>query len=128
VTVEARVRMLSEGTFRNESDGSAWHAGKTAVLEGGNHTIVVTSHAVSLYNRSLFLAHGQDPRSFGLVVVKSPHCEPRFYKEWAGLYINVDAPGSTSANLHSLGHTVVRRPIYPLDERVSFEPHAEVFE
>jgi microcystin degradation protein MlrC len=128
VTVEARVRMLSEGTFRNESDGSAWHAGKTAVLEAGSHTIVATSHAVSLYNRSIFLAHGQDPRSFDLVVVKSPHCEPRFYKEWAALYINVDAPGSTSANLHSLGHAVVRRPIFPLDEGVSFEPHAEVFE
>jgi microcystin degradation protein MlrC len=128
VTVEARVRMLSDGTFKNESDGSAWHAGITAVLESGNHTIVATSHSVSLYNRSLFLAHGQDPRSFDLVVVKSPHCEPRFYKEWAALYINVDAPGSTSANLHSLGHTVVRRPIFPLDEGVAFVPHAEIFE
>lgn len=127
VTLEARVRMLSDGDFINESDNTVWHAGNTAVLEAKNITVVTTSHAVSLYNRSLFLAHGQDPKSFDLVVVKSPHCERAFYKDWATLYINVDAPGSTSANLKSLGHTVCGRPIFPLDERVTFEPHAQLF-
>jgi len=127
VKLEARVRMLSDGEFRNESHGSDSHAGATAVLQAGNYTIVTTSHAVSLFDRSLFLSHGQDPRNFDLVVVKSPHCQRHFYKEWAALYLNVDAPGATSANLQSLGHTVCARPLFPLDEDVTFTPRAQVF-
>jgi len=44
------------------------------------------------------------------------------YKDSAGLYIDVDAPGSTSANLKSLGHTQCARPIFPLDDDVVFQP------
>lgn len=123
----ARVHMLSEGRFRSESDGMTWSSGRTAVLHGEHATIVATSRSVGLYDRSLFLAHGQDPKHFSAVVVKSPHCQPRFFKDWAALYLNVDAPGSTSANLPYLGHTRCVRPIFPLDEGVRFTPRVQVF-
>jgi microcystin degradation protein MlrC len=89
--------------------------------------LVVTSRAVSLYDRSLFYAHGQDPRRFDLVVVKSPHCQPHMFKDWAARYIDVDAPGATSANLRSLGHTRCPRPMFPLDEGVNYTPHIQLF-
>jgi microcystin degradation protein MlrC len=127
VPIEARVCMLSEGHFRSESHGNQWHAGDTAVLQAGAITLVVTSRAVSLYDRSLFLAHGQDPTQFDAVVVKSPHCQERFYKAWAARLVNVDAPGATSANLKSLGHTRCARPMFPLDDKVEFSPHAKLF-
>ncbi len=125
--IEARVRMLSDGRLRSESHGDEWYAGDTAVLQAGTITLVVTSRAISLYDRSLFLAHGQDPTQFDLVVVKSPHCQERFYKAWAARLINVDAPGATSANLRSLGHTRCPRPIFPLDDVVEFSPCAKLF-
>ncbi|MBZ0300446.1 MAG: MlrC C-terminal domain-containing protein, partial [Anaerolineae bacterium] len=125
--IEARVRLLSDGDFINESHGSTWHAGPTAVLEAANDTLVVTSRAVSLYDRSLFLAHGQNPQNFDLVVVKSPHCQPLFFVEWAAVNVHVDAPGATSANLRSLGHTRCTRPIFPLDEAVTFSPQVKIF-
>jgi microcystin degradation protein MlrC len=125
--IEARVRMLSEGRFRSESHGDEWDAGDTAVLQVGAITLVVTSRAVSLYDRSLFLAHGQDPREFDTVVVKSPHCQERFYKAWAARLVNVDAPGATSANLKSLGHTRCLRPMFPLDDKVEFTPRPKLF-
>lgn len=125
--ISGRVRMISDGAFRNESDGGTWHGGPTAVIEAGRRVLVVTSRPVSLYDRSLFLAHGQDPAAFDLVIVKSPHCQHRFYAAWAARMINVDAPGSTSANLASLGHTRCRRPIFPLDAGVSFAPQARHF-
>lgn len=128
LAIEATVRMLSDGCFVNESHGSIWNAGNTAVLQAANITLVVTSRAVSLYDRSLFLAHGQDPRRFNLVVVKSPHCQPQFYRDWAACMVNVDAPGSSSANLLSLGHTRVMRPIFPLDDGVTFYPQAKLFQ
>jgi microcystin degradation protein MlrC len=127
VPIEARVHLLSEGRFRSESHGDSWYAGETAVLKAGAITLVVTSRAVSLYDRSLFLAHGQDPTRFDLVVVKSPHCQERFYKAWAAKLLNVDAPGATSANLKSLGHTRCPRPMFPLDEGVEFHPQAMLF-
>jgi microcystin degradation protein MlrC len=126
--IEAKVRMLSDGRFVNESHGTIWNAGHTAVLEAGNIMLVVTSRAVSLYDRSLFLAHGQDPRHFDLVVVKSPHCQPHFYRDWAACMVNVDALGSSSANLPTLGHTRAERPLFPLDEYVNFEPKVKIFQ
>lgn len=125
--VAARVRLLSDGRFRSESHGDEWYAGDTAVLEVGRITAVCTSRAVSLYDRSLFLAHGQDPTQFDLVVQKSPHCQERFYKAWAAALINVDVPGATSANLPSLGHTRCMRPMFPLDPDVAFRPEPRVF-
>ncbi|MCC2670199.1 MAG: microcystin degradation protein MlrC, partial [Armatimonadetes bacterium] len=125
--VSGVVRMLSDGRFRSESFGGEWYGGNTAVLECGPHTLVLTTRPVSLYDRSLFYAHGQDPRRFDAVVVKSPHCQPHMFKEWCARYVDVDAPGSTSANLRSLGHTRCARPMFPLDEVVPFEPAVRVF-
>ncbi|MCI0392189.1 MAG: M81 family metallopeptidase [Acidobacteria bacterium] len=127
VEIEARVRLLSDGHFRSESHGDVWESGQTAVLQAGLITLVVTSRAVDMYDRSLFLAHGQDPSQFDLVVVKSPHCQHHFFAAGAERLVNVDAPGSSSANLHSLGHTRCSRPIFPLDEEVPFIPKAKLF-
>ena len=128
VEITGQVRMLSDGRFRSESFGQEWYAGRTVVLQAGNIVLVVTSRPVHLYDRSLFFAHGQDPRHFDLVVVKSPHCQPHMYADWCARLINVDAPGSTSANLLNLGHTQCRRPIYPLDANVTFEPQVQIFQ
>ncbi|MEX0760822.1 MAG: M81 family metallopeptidase [Dehalococcoidia bacterium] len=125
--MDVTVEMLSNGRFPLESWDTPLNSGPTAVLKSGNFTIIVTSRAVSLFDRSLFLAHGRDPQRFHSTVVKSPHCQPQFFDDWAEINLNVDAPGATSANLKSLGHKVCKRPIYPLDEGVTFEPNAEIY-
>lgn len=125
--ITAQVRMLSDGRLRSESFNQEWYSGRTAVLEAGPIILIVTSRPVHLFDRSLFYAHGQDPRDFDLVVVKSPHCQHHMYAEWCTRLINVDAPGSTSANLPTLGHKVCRRPIFPLDEVPMFKPTAKLF-
>ena len=127
LSIEAKVRLLSDGRFRSESFGEEWQAGPTAVLEAGNFTLVVGSRAVSLYDRSFFYAHGQDPRRYDAVVVKSPHCQHQMFAGWCARMVNVDAPGSSSANLRSLGHTRCPRPIFPLDAAVTFTPQAKLF-
>ena len=126
--IEGRVSMLSDGWFHSETTRELWQAGPTAVIQSGNITLIVTTRAVSLYDRALFLAHGCDPQHFGAVVVKSPQCERHMFKDWAARYIDVDAPGSTSANLRSLGHTHCARPIFPLDSAVTFQPQARLFQ
>lgn len=125
--LECRVRMLSDGQFRSESFGWPWNSGNTAVLESDNLMLIVGTHPVSLFDRSWFYAHGQDPKRFDLVIVKSPHCEHHMFADWCAKLINVDAPGSTSANVRGLGHTLCARPMFPLDREVAFEPAADVF-
>ncbi|MBI5802770.1 MAG: M81 family metallopeptidase [Verrucomicrobia bacterium] len=126
--IEGRVRMLSDGWFHSETTRELWQAGRTAVVQTDNFTLILTSRAVSLYDRALFLAHGCDPEHFGAVVVKSPHCEPHMFKAWAARYVDVDAPGSTSANLRSLGHTKCKRPMFPLDPDAEFAPEVKLFQ
>ncbi|WP_395736415.1 M81 family metallopeptidase [Prosthecobacter sp.] len=126
--ITGRVRMLSDGWFHSETTRELWQAGNTAVIQAGGITLIVTSRAVSLYDRALFYAHGCDPQHFGAVVVKSPQCERHMFKDWAARYIDVDAPGSTSANLRSLGHTRCARPMFPLDSEVPFQPQARLFQ
>lgn len=125
--ITAKVRLLADGRFRSESFGEEWLAGPTAVLEAGNFTLVVSSRAVNLYDRSFFYAHGQNPARFDAVVIKSPHCQPHMYAEWCTQMVHVDAPGSSSANLPYLGHTRCARPMFPLDADVSFEPKVRLF-
>ena len=127
IEMSCKVRILSDGHFRNESHGSYWDGGRTALLESDNYMFTVTSKPVSLYDRSLFYALGQEPRNYDTVIVKSPHCQFHMFEEGAACYLNVDAPGSTSANLKSLGHTRCRRPIFPLDENVTFSAQAKIF-
>lgn len=124
----AEVRLLCDGRLRGESYGEAWYAGRTAVLEAGPYTVIVTSRPVSLYDRTLFYACGQDPRRFDAVVVKSPHCQSYMFADWCAVQVHVDAPGSTSANLRYLGHTVCARPIFPLDPNVQFTPEVRLYQ
>jgi len=126
--ISATVRLLADGRFRSESFGEEWLAGPTAVLEAKNFTLVVSSRAVNLYDRSFFYAHGQNPQNFDAVVVKSPHCQHHMYADWCAKMVNVDAPGSSSANLPYLGHTRCPRPIFPLDSDVTFKPVAKLFQ
>lgn len=125
--IEATVKLLSDGRFRSESFGEEWYSGKTAVLESDRWCLVVGSRAVNLYDRSYFFAHGQNPRHFDAVVVKSPHCQPHMYADWCTRLLHVDAPGSSSANLISLGHRRCPRPIFPLDPDVNFIPTPQHF-
>ncbi len=126
--VEARVKLLSDGQIRYESHGfGPADAGPTAVLEVGRHVVVVTSRTVSHFDRALFLDHGQNPKDFDLVVQKSPHCPHYCFRDWAAQLIGVDVPGSTSANLPTLGHTICRRPMYPMELDTVFAPEVQFF-
>lgn len=127
IEVEAYVRLLSDGRMISESFGVEWYGGKSAVLEIGKMVVCVTSRAVALLDRTPFYAVGQDPKQFDCVIQKSPHARYEFYQKWATELIGVDAPGSTSANLPCLGHTVCARPMYPMELDTTFTPNPIVF-
>jgi microcystin degradation protein MlrC len=125
--VTAKVRLLSDGQARLETMKTGLDAGATAVLEFDNFTVVVFSKTLSLFDRAMYYANGLNPQDFDLTVVKSPHTEHHMYDAWVDNNFNVDVPGATSANLKSLGHTICARPMFPLDDGVTFEPVATVY-
>lgn len=125
--VTARVRSLSDGSARLETMKLGLDAGPTAVLTFENFTVVVFSRTLSLFDRAMYYANGLDPRDFDLIVVKSPHTEYHMYDAWVEKNFNIDIPGATSANLPTLGHTICARPIFPLDEDVTFNPRPMLY-
>lgn len=127
MAVEARVKLLSDGQARLETMKTPLDAGPTAVLTFGNFTVVVLSKTISLFDRAMYYANGCNPPDFDLVVVKSPHTEHHMFEAWAQKNFNVDAPGATSADLKSLGHTICARPMYPLDDIATFNPSATLY-
>ena len=118
--VTARVRLLSDGRTRLETMGDQLDAGPCAVLEIENATVVVLSKPAYLFDRALYFSNGCDPKQYDAIVVKSPHVEHHMYDAWVKRNFNIDGPGSSSANLRSLGHRNCVRPIFPLDEDVEF--------
>ncbi|MGH7081479.1 MAG: M81 family metallopeptidase [Acetobacteraceae bacterium] len=122
--VTAKVESLSEGRGRFETMRADFDAGLTAVLSFGNVRIIVISKTVGLIDRALYFANGVDPKDYDIIVVKCPHTEYHMYDAWVEKNFNIDAPGATSADLKSLGHTICRRPVFPLDEDVTFAPRA----
>ena len=125
---EGVVEALGDGRFRANRTGWSCDAGPTAVAAAATR-----SRSSSRAGRSCSTTArsssptAQDPREFDAVVVKSPRCEPRLFDAWAARTVHIDAPGSTSANLPSLGHVHCPRPIFPLDDDVPFEPVVELF-
>ena len=81
----------------------------------GEIRVLVTERPVHVMGRRLFLSNGLDPAEFDVVVLKSPNGYRTHYEEIASRIVSVDAPGSTSANLHSLPYRNFVRPIFPLD-------------
>lgn len=127
MTVMATVQSLSNGKAVLETMGLPVDAGPSAVLVFENFTLLVISRPAFLFDRSLYYANGLDPRRFDLIVVKSPHTEFHMYDQWAERNLNVDAPGSTSANVATLGHRLCSRPIYPIEADASFVPQPQTY-
>ena len=127
LVMEFEVVSINEKPFMPEKWAWLQKPGKSAVLKSGNLTIVVTSNPVLQVDRSIYYENGLDPKDYHSVIVKSPHCEPEFYDDWVNENLNVDVPGSTSANLQTLGHIHCERPIYPLEKNTKFVPNIEVF-
>lgn len=127
MAVTAQVQHLSNGKAVLETMGLPVDAGLSAVLSFENFTVLVLSRPAFLFDRSLYYCNGLDPRHFDLIVVKSPHTEFHMYDRWVEKNFNVDAPGSTSANLSTLGHRQCTRPIYPIDADTPFIPHAATY-
>ena len=129
-----KVISLSNEQFMPEKWAFLLDPGLTAVIKSDNITLVVVSKPIMQIDRSIYIRNDGsgdgdplNPKDFHVTIVKSPHCEPEFYDDWVEENFNVDAPGSTSANLPTLGHKHCVRPMYPMEQNTKFNPEIEFY-
>jgi microcystin degradation protein MlrC len=126
VPVEGRLRSLSDGrfVFRGAyNHGMLNEMGRTAVIEAGAISIVVSEEAASMIGTEVFRSQGLEPKDHKIVVVKSANSFRSEYGPFMVKALMVDTPGLSSSNLRSLPYRRVSRPIHPLDN-VEFAPSA----
>ena len=116
--IEGTLRSLSDGKFRftgNYNKGMLNEMGRTAVIQAGSITVVISDEAANMIAPEVYRSQGLEPRDYKIVVVKSANSFRSEYT-FASKIIIVDTPGISTANLRSLPYQRVPRPIYPLDE------------
>ena len=118
ITVEGYVRLLSDGTYRNQgpmSTGLEVSFGRTAVLAIDGVEVIVAAHRQQPYDPEAFRSHGITPERKRVLVLKSTVHYRAAFKPIAGGIREVSAPGLCSPDLSLFTYDHVRRPMYPLD-------------
>jgi microcystin degradation protein MlrC len=126
VTLDAYVRLASDGRFLNTGanngagmfKGFVVEMGRSVVLElrSGQHdlTALVSERRVPPIGPEMFRTHGIEPGDAALLAIKTRGHYWRPYP-FVKRILEVDTPGLASANIAALPYRRLRRPVFPLD-------------
>ena len=118
LSLDARVRLLSDGTYRNQgpmSTGLEVSFGQTAVLEVDDVNIIVGSHRQQPYDPEVFRSHGIAPERQRVLILKSTVHYRAAFESLVGGIREVSAPGLCSPDLLSFEYKNLERPKWPFD-------------
>lgn len=119
LSLDATVRRLSDGTYRNQgpmSTGLAVSFGPTAVLDVDGVGVIVGSHRQQPYDPEVFRSNGISPERKRVLVLKSTVHYRAAFEGLVGGIREVLAPGLCSPDLSSFDYENIPRPSYPVDE------------
>ena len=91
------------------------NAGPTATLDCGNITIVLTQNRAAFTSLEIFRSIHIDVFAYEIVVVKLGYLFPEL-AQVAPRAILALTPGGSTERLEDMGHTRIRRPMFPLDD------------
>jgi len=117
-TVSGRVRVLSDGRYRNRGPmarGEMGDMGPSAVLDTGKVQIVVISDHVEPHDLAAFTAVGIAPETKRYVMLKSRVHWRAGLGPMARAVVECAGTGVCTSDYEQLAFRKVRRPIYPLD-------------
>ena len=125
LTVPARVLALSDGRFvgrRGMVSGSVREMGPSALLDLGGVQLAVISNRQQLLDPAQLEVLGVDLSRVRTLVVKS---RGHFRAAFEGFtrddrILEVDCPGLTTPNLKTLPWTRLPRPVWPVDDAVTW--------
>ncbi|HEU4437655.1 MAG TPA: M81 family metallopeptidase [Methylomirabilota bacterium] len=119
------VRTLSDGRFVHRGPmmhGLPGRLGTTAVLDVNDVKVILISYRWQTLDPEMIRFVGVDPLQEKILVVKSTIHYRAAFEPIAKEIIEVDAPGLSSSNLSRFPYRRVRRPIFPLDPDLVYEP------
>ncbi|HEY7204502.1 MAG TPA: M81 family metallopeptidase [Methylomirabilota bacterium] len=125
VSVTGTVRTLSDGRFVHRGPmmrGLPGRLGPTAVLDVNDVKVILISYRWQTLDPEMIRFVGIDPLLEKILVVKSTIHYRAAFEPIAKEIIEVDAPGLSSSNLARFEYRRVRRPIFPLDPDLAYEP------
>ena len=124
VEATAYVKCVTDGRFQVQSDmggGAIRDLGKMARLVVGNVDVIVGSECHQTIDAELFLLHGIDVTRYRVVALKSQNHFLSGFEPLAAEIIRCDPPGWTPGNVAALDYRRIRRPVWPLDEGVTWD-------
>jgi len=119
------VRTLSDGRFVHRGPmmtGLPGRLGPTAVLDVSDVKVILITYRWQTLDPEMIRFVGIDPLREKILVVKSTIHYRAAFEPIAKEIIEVDAPGLSSSNLSRFEYRRVRRPIFPLDPDLAYEP------
>jgi microcystin degradation protein MlrC len=123
--ITGRVKLISDGQYIVKSPvrkGMLSNMGRTAVIHVEGIDVVVTERRVFGYDPTLFRSVGIEPLDRDALFIKQGTLAQAAYLSLAHRFILMSTPGWGSTEYARLPYRRVRRPIFPLDERVEFPP------
>ncbi|CAK4844479.1 unnamed protein product [Aphanomyces euteiches] len=118
IFIEGIVRLLFDGKYSHIGPymtGQWADMGKTAVIEAGNLTIILTEKRTAPWDPGHVTSVGLRAEDFHIIVVKSAIAWKTAFGPIAKSIIPVDTPGCCGENLSHFHYEHLIRPIYPLD-------------
>ncbi|UUX49997.1 M81 family metallopeptidase [Nisaea acidiphila] len=116
----ATVLKLSEtGAF--VCDGPMWanvevRFGRSALLDISGVTVVVASNNIQTTDQQSLKHFGVEPADFNVIGVKSSHHFRAAFEPIAREVVLVDSGGLVSEDFKQFHYTLLRRPIWPIDQ------------
>lgn len=107
------VRALTDGRFRHVGPymtGQQADMGKTAVVECGSLTVVLTEKRQAPWDLGHVRSVGLWPADFHVIVAKSAIAWQTAFGSFAQAVIHVESPGCCTSRLEWLPYTQLRRP------------------
>lgn len=127
LVAEVIVRGLYDGRFEEPQPRhggfTTFDQGPTAVVETpGRLTLMLTTRRMVPFSLRQLTTFGLDPAHFRVLVAKGVHAPVAAYAPVSKSLIRVDTPGVTSADLDRLTYDHRRRPLFPFERDMKWEP------
>lgn len=119
ISAEVTVLSLHDGIFyeteARHGGASSYDMGRTALVNTGSLTVMLTSKSTFPFSLEQLLSCGLQPEAFDAIVAKGVHAPVAAYAPVCPSLLRVNTPGVTSADLKHFNFQRRRRPLFPLD-------------
>lgn len=123
LAITARVTGLSHGVTVQTAEHGFSDLGRTALLEVGNVKLVVCAiRSIAMLYPALYEHLGLAISDAKIVMLKTGS-NFQYYDPWSPKVIRLDSPGPSQSDLTGLPWRNAPRPLYPLDNDVTFVAH-----